>query len=1266
MNRPAFSASRDLAAGPRPSRAKAPTAFRPGLDSLEGRVLLRSGTTFTFNPTPNPAAFGQAVTLNVTLTSTNPLSFNAPSGTLTFEYNGAPLGTANLTAGSGGTEEFATASLTNVTSLPIGTDTITVTYPGDGNYDANTGSFTETVNVASTTTTVTASAAPSVYGQPVTFTAAVSSTGGTPTGTVTFKDGSTTLGTRTLASGSASFTTSSPLAVGNHTITAVYAATSAFSGSTGTLAGGEVVNKASTTTTIQTPIPPTTLGQPEQITATVVPVAPGSGTIGGSVNFKAVSFTNVTYNLGSVAVGSGGTAALTSAVVLPAGTYTVTAYYLGDANFLTSTSASASETINGASSTTTVTASPATSVYGQAVTFTAGVTSTGGTPTGTVTFKDGSTTLGTGTLSGGTATFTTSSPLAVGNHAITAVYAGTTAFGTSTGTLAGGYTVNKASTSTTVQSPTATTVYGQAESLSATVSVVAPGSGSPGGTVDFKAVSPGNVTYDLGSSPVVGGATATLTSTVVLPAGTYTVKAYYSGDTNFNASTSAGASETVGQASTTTAVASTASTVVYPNPVTFTATVGAVSPGSGTPGGTVSFSVDGGAGVSVPLSGGTAGYTPSSPLAPGHHTVSVTYNGSPNFRTSTGTLNGGLNVTSAPTTTTLSVSPGNSIPYSAPVTLTATVASVPGVTPTGMVTFYLDNSSIGTAALSGGTTHVTVPSILQLGGHTVSASYGGDAYDLASASGNKSVTVVPDASRVTLAASVQPVPDHGSVFYTATVSPAAPGTATPGGTLQFFLDNQALGSSIALVNGRATSLTVSGLAYRGHTVTASYTPDSSGHFLASDGKLAGGSVFQASTTTAMSAPAATTYGVPTVLTATVAAVPGEVTPTPPGGTVVFYYDGKAVGSAAVLNGIGTLTETTIPAGSHTLTARFVGNLHWAASTSTTGSAINVAPASTSTSPVSVTIGGRAVTSTTYGTSVTLSATVANISSAPAPVGAVRFYDNSVAPAKLLGVAALVGNTATLSTNPTVLSGSPSHHIVAVYAGTLNFATSTSPVATGLNVRPASTSIFGLTESATTLVYGQPMTLSVQVSNTSGTGVAPAGVVRFYNNAVSPAKLIGSAAVINGVATLPANPANPLRLVPGAYHITASFVANANFTASGPSNAVDATVSMAASSTSLTSSVSGPIAQGTPVTYIATVADASGTGVLPTGPVTFYRDFNPTTGVGTVVGRVYLVGGVATLAGAIVPLGTHTMTAVYGGSVGFLGSRSTTLTQVVHS
>src|SRR5262249_44575017 len=92
--------------------------------------------------------------------------------------------------------------------------------------------------IQATTTTLTSTLNPSTLGQPVTFTARVSAGGsGTPTGTVTFMEGTTTLGTGTLdAAGLATFSTSA-MTVGNHAITAVYGGGGSFSPSTSSALG---------------------------------------------------------------------------------------------------------------------------------------------------------------------------------------------------------------------------------------------------------------------------------------------------------------------------------------------------------------------------------------------------------------------------------------------------------------------------------------------------------------------------------------------------------------------------------------------------------------------------------------------------------------------------------------------------------------------------------------------------------------------------------------------------------------------------------------------------------------------------------------------------------------------------------------------------------------------------------------------------------------------------------------------------------------------
>src|SRR5207245_3461749 len=216
--------------------------------------------------------------------------------------------------------------------------------------------------------------------------------------------------------------------------------------------------------------------------------------------------------------------------------------------------------------------------------FTATVTATApgtGTPTGTVTFKDGATPLATNTLSSGQATFATSS-LSVASHTISAVYNGDLNFNSSTSPNLT-QTVNKDSTTTSLVSSPNPSVFGQSVIFTATVSAVAPGAGTPTATVTFK-----DGTNTLGSATLSGGQTTFTNST--LTTGSHTnVTAVYNGDGNFLTNTSSSLTQTVNKADTTTVVTSSANPSVFGQSVTFTATVAAVAPGAGTPSGTVTF-----------------------------------------------------------------------------------------------------------------------------------------------------------------------------------------------------------------------------------------------------------------------------------------------------------------------------------------------------------------------------------------------------------------------------------------------------------------------------------------------------------------------------------------------------------------------------------------------------------------------------------------------------------------------------------------------------
>ena len=165
-----------------------------------------------------------------------------------------------------------------------------------------------------------------------------------------------------------------------------------------------------------------------------------------------------------------------------------------------------------------------------------------GTPSGTITFKDASTVLGTGTLdASGHATFSTAS-LAVGSHAINATYSGDSNFKASPQSLAAGLTVAKANSTTGMASPVNPGTAGQPVTFTATVRAIPPGAGLPSGTVFFRdTFTSGGVTktVTLGSSTLTlsGNFMRATFSTASLAAGNHTITGIYTGDIHFGGST---------------------------------------------------------------------------------------------------------------------------------------------------------------------------------------------------------------------------------------------------------------------------------------------------------------------------------------------------------------------------------------------------------------------------------------------------------------------------------------------------------------------------------------------------------------------------------------------------------------------------------------------------------------------------------------------------------------------------------------------------------
>ena len=201
------------------------TITNPDGQSATGTAILTvsgiaSATTTALTSSLNPSTFNQSVKFTASITSAS----GTPGGSVTFFDNGVSLATVGLTAGSA---DFTTST------LAAGTHPITATYSGDASFLTSNGSLSggQVVNQAATTLTLTPDRNPSQVGQPVTFTAEVTSSPGLiPTGAVTITlDGSPTV-VPLNAIGIAKLT-SATLARGAHPASAVFTGSANFAAS---------------------------------------------------------------------------------------------------------------------------------------------------------------------------------------------------------------------------------------------------------------------------------------------------------------------------------------------------------------------------------------------------------------------------------------------------------------------------------------------------------------------------------------------------------------------------------------------------------------------------------------------------------------------------------------------------------------------------------------------------------------------------------------------------------------------------------------------------------------------------------------------------------------------------------------------------------------------------------------------------------------------------------------------------------------------------
>jgi hypothetical protein len=569
------------------------------LSSSNSTSLLGQNVTFSTNVSPAVSGGG------------------TPTGTVIFYDGLTQIGTGTL-------DGTGHASIT-VNNLTVGSHEITVIYSGDTAYIGSNSSLVQNVIRWDSSVGLSSSTSTADFGQPITFTASVSSNQTTviPSGTIDFYYGSTVpLGTATLnTSGNASISLNM-LPVGSNSITAVYGGDPNFNGS----------NSSANNVSISQATPIMSLnatggiynGLPFPATVTIAGVATGWDDI------PDVSLEDVTPTLAYYS-GSAATGTPLSGSPVQAGTYTVVASFAGSPDYASATSTPVTFTVNQATPTITWT-NPAPITYGTALSATQLNATTAPTVQGSFNYTPpAGTILGPGLGQTLSVTFTPTD---------------TVDYTTATQTVT--IDVNQDQSNTNLTSSNNASNLSQNVTFTATVTSLGPASVPPTGTVDFyDGIKPSNW---LGSATLANGV-ATFT-TNALSLGNHAITASYTdGDAKYLGSTSPTLTQTVNspgtsalaaqpaaKTSTRTVLTSSKRQAPLGTPVTFTATILPASSSTHTPTGTVEFwEVDRTTGANIRLLGtatldgtGHASLTISS-LTRGIHRIKAVYLGDASF-----------------------------------------------------------------------------------------------------------------------------------------------------------------------------------------------------------------------------------------------------------------------------------------------------------------------------------------------------------------------------------------------------------------------------------------------------------------------------------------------------------------------------------------------------------------------------------------------------------------------------------------------------------